>query len=228
MNQEDDNTPNSLEDIKKKISICMEDPKRSVAIAYTSYVRPYVEILGSFTDFFIETNQIFSLPPNILKVRTVLFQIFLLLDMYSSEKIPDPLPDEQFTKVLTMIKQILPLALILQETALNTFFSELDVVQGDKYPETLNKFKNLLGIALTEPKFKSEDDEQNPVQRKHYKDSNRATLHSQKEKSPLQRPISGYSVLPHHLSFINKSVHVRIRKPKHGPSSRSYPNSQQY
>lgn len=218
MNDEE-NIPKTLDQLRAKINTCLEDPKISVSTIYTTYSQPYSQINGSFQDFLTNTDELLSLPPNVYKIRKIIFHIFLLLDIYHQDLISDPLPEKEFQNVLTLIRIISPLAMALQETTLQKFFSELEIVHGNTYPLTISKFRDLIGIAIKEPSFKAIDDEndQNQVTRKHYKDAIQE-IPKAKEEKPKQK--ENYSVLPHQSSFINRSVHVRVKKPKHRPNEK--------
>ena len=214
---DDENIPKTLDDLKKKINTCLEDPKISVSTIYTTYAQSYSQINGSFTDFLTDTDELLSYPASFFKVRKIIFHIFLLLDIYHQQSLSDPLPEKEFQNVLTLIRVISPLAMALQETSLQKFFSELEIVHGNNFPLTISKYRDLIGIAIKEPYFKDVDDDnnQNSVVRKHYKDASQETPKVKEEKPKTSE---NYSVLPHHLSFINRSVHVRIKKPKHRPT----------
>lgn len=216
---DDENIPKTLEDLKKKINTCLEDPKISVSTIYTTYAQPYSQINGSYTDFLTETDELLSLPASLFKVRKIIFHIFLLFDINHQQSLSDPLPEKEFQDILTLIRVISPLAMVLQETSLQKFFSELDIVHGSNYPLTILKYRDLIGIAVKEPNFKDIDDDnnQNAIIRKHYKDASQETTKAKEEKPKTN---GKYSVLPHHLSYINRSVHVRIKKPKHRPTDK--------
>ena len=145
---DDENIPKTLEELKKKIYICLEDSKISVSMIYTTYVQPYSQINGSFSVFLTETDELLSLPPSFFKIRKIIFHIFLLLDIYHQNSLEDPLPEKEFQEILTLIRVISPLAMALQETTLQKFFSELEIVHGNNYPITISKFKDLIGIAI--------------------------------------------------------------------------------
>ena len=186
---DDENIPKTLEELKKKIYICLEDSKISVSMIYTTYVQPYSQINGSFSVFLTETDELLSLPPSFFKIRKIIFHIFLLLDIYHQNSLEDPLPEKEFQEILTLIRVISPLAMALQETTLQKFFSELEIVHGNNYPITISKFKDLIGIAIKEPKFRDIDDasDEKVVVRKHYKDASQDSPKIKEEK-PKHRP----------------------------------------
>ena len=80
MNDEE-NIPKTLDELRAKINTCLEDPKISVSTIYTTYSQPYSQINGSFQDFLTDTDELLSLPPNVYKIRKIIFHIFLLLDI---------------------------------------------------------------------------------------------------------------------------------------------------
>ena len=226
---DDENEPKSIEDIKKIVSIYLNDEDRMVSSIYSTYIRPFCQ-LGVSAKSFIENNEnLAELPANMVKIRRTLFKVCLLLDSFSEDGLPDPLPKEQFQQILKMIQMISPLAMTLNESTLINFINELKIVHDSCYPITIEKYRSILGLALKEPKFTILDESENNIHRKHYDDAMHENRKEKEKKPPIVVP-GGYGILPHQKSFINRSVHLRLHrsKIKNGPSSKAAPLSSKH
>ncbi|OHT02590.1 hypothetical protein TRFO_06994 [Tritrichomonas foetus] len=222
MNEE--SIPKTFEELKNQIDIYLEDLKRTVSTIYTTYVRPFCEVGGNFEDFLIPFEDLIKLPPNSVKLRKFLFHIFTKLDIYHQKQLSDPLPEKEFNYILTTIRMVSPLAMAINESSLPNFIYEIENVHFRYFPQTIEKYKELLGLALKEPKFQSVDNinQSEIIARKHYHD---AAQTPKKVKPKINVPTIGYSILPHQKSNLNHTVHVRMRRPKHGPNSKVPPSS---
>lgn len=202
----------NVEELKQIINTSINNDQEHVSSIYLKYIRPYFASHGDLNEFLSEPQILEQFPPSIIKIRRYLFQILLLLDIYRSRQLEDPITEDNLNQLLFLIRSIAPLAAVISSNILTGIFEELQLVHND-YPQTLFFLKK--GIGMTENFNQTDelDDEAQTIPRIHYEDGE--TVLSGLEFQPNK------TMLQHFPLFINDTMNQSIiaKKPKHGPQS---------
>jgi hypothetical protein len=205
----------SLEQLKSRVLVLLDDVERSVSTVYSSYVRPYCEIGGSGSDFLFSSEDLRSHAPNIQKVRLYLFQVMTLLDCFWHDGIGDPLPESEYHTILLLVRSISPLSVAIGGDVFMSFLVQLRTVHGELFPRTLNELETDLGISEKEPDF---GEPELVEKRVHYADGSpagpkRNGFHTGAEAAAAPRHgfFHGRNVM------LGRSIKVKVKKSKAGP-----------
>jgi hypothetical protein len=188
----------------------LNEPIRSVSSIYTSYVRPFVEIGGPLSDFLISPEELRRLPPNVVKIRMHLYQIFVRLDLCAQSGVPDPLPDESYQQISLLIRSISALAFALGSKFLLGLLTELRTVHFDRFPQTIQRIEDDLGVSDKEPTF---PEPKASGKRTHYRDS----PEKPKALGGIAKGEPHGGLLRGRQFGLEQTVKVRIKKSHHGP-----------
>ena len=69
-----------------------------VSSIYLKHIRPYFAFHGDLNEFLSEPQILEQFPPSIIKIRRYLFQILLLLDIYRSRQLEDPITEDNLNQ----------------------------------------------------------------------------------------------------------------------------------
>lgn len=217
MNESNEEPELTLQNIKDIVKLNLEEPNRSVSTAFTTYVRPFCDIDGDYSEFSIPLSELLSMPPNIQKIRFFFYQIMLLLDSYHKLGVPDPLPDKEYQHILIHLRSVTPLAMALSDGILVKFFNDLIVVENDYYPQTLELLQNSLGIDDKKPHYEVPSVE---IERIHYHEM------PEQKPEPPKKPktmLSNHPMFTHMSSMLGKTISIRVKRPKHRPETHTKP-----
>jgi hypothetical protein len=200
-------------EVRSRVLSFLNETGRSVSSIYTSYVRPFAEVGGSFSDFLISSDELLHLPPNTIKIRMHFYQIFLRLDLYAQDGTPDPLPDDQYKEICSLIRAVSPLAFALGSAYLVGLLGELRTVHFAKFPETIQRIEDDLGVSDREPTFL--EPEEVKKKRTHYRE---AAPEAPRPLAPVVGRGDSRGLLRGRTVELGKTIKVRIKKSHHGPT----------
>jgi hypothetical protein len=198
----------AVDDIRTKVFVLLSDPSRAVSTTYGSYVRPFCEIGGRFSDFLFPDDELRAQPPTILKVRMYLYQLLVRLDHCAQCEIDDPLPLPAYRPILALARVVSPLAGAMGQDVVVSVFEELRTVHAPRWERTLMRLEDDLGISPNEPNFDIPDP---PQRRAHYQES--APAPTARQPPPTARGGLFHGQAPE----LERVIRVRIKRTKHGP-----------
>jgi hypothetical protein len=127
-----------LDELKAKVFVFLSDPSRGVSATYNSYVGPFCEVGGRFSDFLFSDDELRAQPPTILKVRMYLYQMLVRLGHCAQCEMDDPLPPSAYCPILVLARVVSPLAGAMGQDVVLSVFQELRTVHTPRWEWTLN------------------------------------------------------------------------------------------
>ena len=203
--------PFTIEMLKSKIFFLINEPDGLVSTVYSTYVRPYCDQGGSYSEFLIDRDELFSLPARIQKIRMFLFQVMIHLGLLSQENVEDPIPDDEYASILLLVRAISPLAVAYGSEVLMNFLHELAVTHYDVYPNTIQMLHESLGVVDKQPVWEVD----RLGKRIHYQET--IPFEPQKPKlldERINRP-PPHGLFLNRPSLLSRTVKIRVKKSKH-------------
>lgn len=204
--------PTSPDDLRAKVTVLLSAPERSVPTTYLSYVRPFGEIVGKFSDLLYPPDWLRSHPASLVKVRLFLYQLMVQLDVFSEAAFGDPVPPDIYTTAIDLARSVSPLAGAIGEGVRTSFFADLRIVHGERWPLTIAQIEADLGVSHADPVFEVGE---TPRYRTHYREAPESPGPARTAISSPNRP-GHWGAVP-----LERTIRVRIKKTAHGPSAES-------
>ena len=199
----------TIEMLKSKILFLINEPDSLVSTVYTTYVRPYCESGGSYSEFVMDRDELFAMPAKMYKIRMFLFQVMIQLGSFMEQNIEDPIPESEFSLILMLVRAISPLAVAFGPDVLKGFLDELMVTHYDLYPKTIEELQVRLGIVDRQPVWEVDKLEK----RIHYQETIPLELPKSKLQEAARPPPHGLFL--NRSSLLSRTVKIRVKKSKH-------------
>ena len=88
----------NVEEFKQFMNTSINNDQEHVSSIYLKHIRPYFAFHGDLNEFLSEPQILEQFPPSIIKIRRYLFQILLLLDIYRSRQLEDPITEDNLNQ----------------------------------------------------------------------------------------------------------------------------------
>ena len=216
--------PSTIDELKSQIYIMLSDTERSIVAIFTSYIRPFCENGTSYQEFLIPLEEIITLPPVLKKLRMAFYRVIIEFAILKEINSKDPIDDSKYENIIKELRMILPLALAMNGSMMKSIIDNLQSIFDEYFSLTFIKLKNDLGINEKIETMTYDIPEVN-LKRVHYNDQKIVKKNDEKKfESPMKALLANSrNTIGNQKSFLDRTVKIRVKKPKHGPQGRTKP-----